>query len=226
MDFNKRFLALRDVKRSVCQRLQEKCRRLAAANAELGIDEELTIPQMQLDEEPERREEVSDNDIVAYMHAKDASEAASTAKGAGGFGGFQGKGSKGDKDASKDDGPGRGKEGGTKGSGERRAVSRQATTPEEAIARVAADTPLSALEQAEQTLLERHLVCVLLAYLSLPSIPVSCRGGFLDPTHERQTYVGEHRSHRHAQAFVKNAQNKYCMSADMMTYLAHPSTSG
>ena len=159
MDFNQRFLALRDVKRSVCARLQEKYAKLADVNEQLGIQEQLRVPEMQEDEEPERREEVTDADIAAFLRTQEEEAAAAAGAQGGGFGGFEGKsGAKGNRAAA--DGASGAKDGApaAKAGNDRRGVRRQGDTPEEAIARVAANTPLSPLEQAEQKLRERLLV--------------------------------------------------------------------
>jgi hypothetical protein len=66
MDFNERFLALRDVKRTICQRLAAKYRDITEANSTLGIAEVLQEPRMQPDEEPENRDIVTDEDIAEY----------------------------------------------------------------------------------------------------------------------------------------------------------------
>ena len=95
MAFNERFLALRDVKRAVVRQLQTKCAQLAAANAELGIDEQIQTPRMTADEEPERRDEVSEDEIKAFIAERDAADAAAAKVAAGdesggGFGDFGG----------------------------------------------------------------------------------------------------------------------------------------
>ena len=159
MGFNKRFLALRDVKRAACRRLRDRYRALAAVNHELELDEPLAAPAMQLDEEPERRDEVSEDEIQAFLVARDAEDASAKAAAAGGGGGgFGGFGSGADKPvagASAQVGVGvatGAPAGGGRGSG------RIVETVAEAVARVTANTPLTPLEQAEKTLRARQLV--------------------------------------------------------------------
>jgi hypothetical protein len=152
MEFNRQFLALRDVKRTVCQRLQAKYARLSQFNKELGLEDKLVAPHMQQDEEPERRLEVTDEDIAEYLSRKAERKAMKSNKAEMTFGAV-GTG------AQNDGAAGKKKDGGA-------AVSRVAErrggklmeTPEEAIARVAANTPLSVLEKAEKTICERRLV--------------------------------------------------------------------
>jgi hypothetical protein len=67
MDFNERFLALRDVKRTICQRLKAKFQDIREVNAALGADESLQDPVMKPDEEPENKFVVTDDDIAEFM---------------------------------------------------------------------------------------------------------------------------------------------------------------
>jgi hypothetical protein len=165
MEFNEQFLAFREVKRTVCQNLQAKYARLADINKELGLEEKLTVPQMQPDEEPERRLEVTDQDIADYLSAVAEREGAKSNKADMAFGAV-GSGAQNDSTAAKkkegaqNDSASKKKEGGAAvARAADRRVGKQAETPEEAIARVAANTPMSALEKAEKTITERRLVC-------------------------------------------------------------------
>lgn len=67
MDFNERFLALREIKRTVCQQLAAKFCEIAETSAALGIDHARQAPCMQPDEEPERRDEVTEADLADFL---------------------------------------------------------------------------------------------------------------------------------------------------------------
>jgi hypothetical protein len=81
MDYNERFLALRDVKRTVCQALEDKFAALQRINSSLKIDEKVECPTMRPEEEPEKRDVVTDADIEAYLEE----EALQASKGVGGL---------------------------------------------------------------------------------------------------------------------------------------------
>lgn len=133
MEYNERFLALRDVKRSLCERLRDKYARLAEANAGLGVDDAPQPPRMRPEEEPEKRLNVTDADVDAYLREQAA------AGGTGGDGGARSAGAE-------------------AGRGEGAAEVKGIETPAEAVARMAASTPLSPLEKAAKTVRERQLV--------------------------------------------------------------------
>ena len=143
MGFNKQFLALREVKCSVVARLRTLYSQLNAITEEIGGAAKLPLPQMQPDEEPERREEVSEADIDAYLAQQDADAAAAASKTAGGgFGTFGGSA------AARADG----------------AAAQQAGAPGAGVAapevpqRTGGSAPLSPLEQAERAIRVRELV--------------------------------------------------------------------
>eukprot|EP01012_Entosiphon_sulcatum_P026263 TRINITY_DN3167_c0_g1_i1.p1 TRINITY_DN3167_c0_g1~~TRINITY_DN3167_c0_g1_i1.p1 ORF type:complete len:1748 (+),score=500.61 TRINITY_DN3167_c0_g1_i1:141-5384(+) len=56
MDFNDRFLALRDLKRRLVENINRDNKRIAEINKQLGREEELYAPAMQPDEQPENRQ--------------------------------------------------------------------------------------------------------------------------------------------------------------------------
>ena len=92
MGFNERFLALRDLKRRIIANIQQDNLRLQAINSELGCNESLWQPKFLDDEVPERREEISEKDLLEFEVKQAAQEAAASSKGKGGFGDFGGGG--------------------------------------------------------------------------------------------------------------------------------------
>ncbi|KAK9811670.1 hypothetical protein WJX72_008037 [[Myrmecia] bisecta] len=66
MEFNKRFLALRDVKKRVCSEIGQRNVRLREVNAVVGIAEEPFQPVLGPEETPEAREVVTEADLQAF----------------------------------------------------------------------------------------------------------------------------------------------------------------
>lgn len=150
MAFNEQFLALRDVKRSVVARLRTVYSQLNAISVELGGAEPRALPQMAPEEEPERRDEVSEADIDAHLAQQEADAVAAASKAAGdGLGGFGA--------AAAAPRPAAG------GAAASAASAAQGNGGEVSAAgagqRVPASMPLSPLEQAERTIRARELVC-------------------------------------------------------------------
>mmetsp|Transcript_8428 Transcript_8428/g.11921 ORF Transcript_8428/g.11921 Transcript_8428/m.11921 type:complete len:620 (-) Transcript_8428:182-2041(-) len=86
MQYNRKFLALRDLKKAICDRMKKESVELQAINMKLGIEEEVIAPTMAQDEWPEKRGEVTDEDIAEFEVILKAREKAKRGKNAG-FGG-------------------------------------------------------------------------------------------------------------------------------------------
>ncbi|GAB5369824.1 hypothetical protein AAMO2058_001439500 [Amorphochlora amoebiformis] len=85
MQYNRKFLAVRDLKKIICERVAKDNVELDAINEYLGIEEETFRPCMRKDEWPEKREQVTDDDLVEYEETL-VHESESTKKPRGGFG--------------------------------------------------------------------------------------------------------------------------------------------
>lgn len=151
MEFNEKFLALRDVKRSLCDELKIKLCKVGELNKQLRIQEDIPIPELLPGEQPELRDHVTDEDIAAYLAEKEAAaeSAAGNGNAMGTFGaaGDQGSG----KPAAAPD-----------AKGVLKVTSVSTSKPEsveEVLERIAASYPLTPLEQAQRTLNERRWVC-------------------------------------------------------------------
>lgn len=149
MEFNEKFLALRDVKKSLCTELKQKLTTIGSLNKKLRVEENLVFPELLPGEEPERRDHVTDSEIAAYIAQKEASAESDAPKDnvLGGFGGAGDMGqskpaAKGTKDTLKPDGVPKSKQ----------------ESAEDVIARIAASYPLTPLEQAQRTVNERRWV--------------------------------------------------------------------
>lgn len=171
MDYNERFLALRDVKQAVCAELQHKYNELVKLNTQLGINDVVQPPCMRPSEEPERREEVTDEDIKAFISAQEAaaeSAAANNLDGfAGGGGGGGSGGAGGDKGATGDaqgkpQAQGADSKAPDKG-GKTKDTPRKAAgeTVEALVARLSAQYPPTPMEKTQRALMERKWVCCL-----------------------------------------------------------------
>ena len=89
MEFNRRFLALREVKRKVCNDIVEKNKRLQQLQTSLKVTAPLFHPSMQPEETPESRDDITEHDLEAFaVELKKQEESG----GGGGFGGFGGGG--------------------------------------------------------------------------------------------------------------------------------------
>jgi len=101
MAFNRRFLELREAKRSAVAEIRKRNARLREIHAHLGRPATLFEPALSAVEEPEARERVTEADVAALAEQKRAA-AEKKAGGGGGLGGFAGGGGGGAKpDASK-----------------------------------------------------------------------------------------------------------------------------
>eukprot|EP00899_Mesostigma_viride_P010867 jgi/Mesvir1/19782/Mv13079-RA.2 len=104
MEFNARFMALRDVKHKIVRDITRWNTRLAEINLALGVREALFVPEILLDEVPEKREEVTPSELLAFYRKKRSEEKDAKAKGsAGGFGGFGGSSAAAKKTAAADE---------------------------------------------------------------------------------------------------------------------------
>jgi hypothetical protein len=179
MEYNERFLALRDVKQAVCEELQHKYSELVTLNTQLGLNEAVQAPCMLPAEEPERREEVTDEDIAAYILAQEATADAAAAKTLDGFAGGQAGG---DKPAT---GNAQGKLS-TQGSVSKAADKggKVADAPKKAngdtrealIAKLSAQYPPTPLEKTQRALMERKWVFLAhLQYACLKKMAIFCR---------------------------------------------------
>lgn len=165
MEFNERFLALRDVKQAVCAELQHKFTDLVRLNTQLGINDVVQPPCMRLSEEPERREEVTDEDIAAYISAQEAAADSAAANNLDGFAGGGGGGGSGgvvgDKGAP--DAQGKAQNSDTKApekGGKSLDAPKKATgeTMEAMVARLSAQYPPTPMEKTQRALMERKWV--------------------------------------------------------------------
>jgi WD40 repeat protein len=77
INFNQRVLSLRELKKQIIQQISFDNKRIRQINADLGREEELWEPLVSPGEWPERREEVSAEDLQAWKHkeAKDEDDA-------------------------------------------------------------------------------------------------------------------------------------------------------
>merc|ERR1712028_143683 len=66
MNFNRRFLSLRDLKKQIIQQIQSDNRRIDDINSELAESTELWEPTLSDSEWPEKREEVTPADLASY----------------------------------------------------------------------------------------------------------------------------------------------------------------
>jgi WD40 repeat protein len=137
MGFNERFLALRDLKRRIISNIQQDNVRLQAINNELACNEPLWQPKLLDDEMPERREEISEQDLLEFEVKQAAQEAAASSKGKGGFGDFGGGASSGSSGPAK-----------TESQSNQSSTSATASTMSSSAAG-SATSDLSELEQAE-----------------------------------------------------------------------------
>jgi hypothetical protein len=166
MEFNDRFLALRDVKQAVCAELQHKYDELITLNTQLGIPDVVQAPCMLPVEEPERREEVTDEDIAAYIAAQEAASKSAAANNLDGFAGGGGgaSGTAADKGASKDaqgkpQTQGSDSKAPEKGIKAAEAPKKAAGETREAlIARLSAQYPPTPIEKTQRALMERKWV--------------------------------------------------------------------
>lgn len=166
MEFNERFLALRDVKQAVCAELQGKYNDLERLNSQLGINEVVQAPCMQPAEEPERREEVTDDDIAAYIAAQEAAAEAAAANNLDGFAGGGGGGSGGNQG----DKPATGEESKLGAQGPENKPPDKGGKPPETprivngetmqalVARLSSQYPMTPLEKTQRAILERNWV--------------------------------------------------------------------
>lgn len=150
MEFNEKFLALRDVKRSLCDELKQKLTKVAALNKKLRIQEDLVFPEMLPGEEPERRDHVTDEEIAAYIAQQDAAADSAADKGnaLGGFSAGAGQGPSKQPHAQY-----------VKTAGKTNLTGNPSPEPlEDVLARIAASYPPTPLEQAQRTLNEKRWV--------------------------------------------------------------------
>lgn len=160
MEFNERFLALRDVKQAVCAELQHKFTDLARLNTLLGISDVVQPPCMRPSEEPERREEVTDEDINAYIAAQEAAADSAAANNLDGFAGGGGAAG-GDKAAADAQGKAQNSDstGPEKGGKSSDAPKKAAgETMEAMVARLSAQYPPTPMEKTQRALMERKWV--------------------------------------------------------------------
>lgn len=149
MEFNEKFLALRDVKRSLCDALQQKLVQVKELNKKLGVQEEIVMPQLLPGEEPERRDHVTDEEIAAYIAEKEAAaEDAAAGAGAGALGGFGGAGARSQTKPAPD----------VKDKAKSSDANKESEPIEDVLARIAASYPMPPREQAQKALNERRWV--------------------------------------------------------------------
>jgi hypothetical protein len=150
MEFNEKFLALRDVKRTLCEELKVKLNKVAALNKKLRIQEDLVVPEMLPGEEPELRDQVTDEEIEAYIAQQDATSKRTTDKGNA----SDGFGASGDQETGKVTGF-QSVDHGSK----LNPSAKPAPEPlEDVLAKLAASYPPTPIEQAQRTLNERRWV--------------------------------------------------------------------
>eukprot|EP00741_Cyanophora_paradoxa_P024459 tig00022075_g23616.t1 len=155
MGFNERFLALRDLKKRICENIAKDNARIREINATLQLREDLFEAQMQPCEFPENRDKYDKETLLRFEKKQAKAAAKEVAKkgggGGGGFGGFGGGG------------------GGSGGGGDDAAVDEmsdedgspqtQQAPPETAAAPkpLAEEEDLSELEKAEAYVYKRRL---------------------------------------------------------------------
>jgi len=174
MDFNHRFLALREVKRKVITEINSRVQQLEAIHEQLGrlapasregfSETPFDIPPMltlRPEEVPEDREKVSQEDVEEHVRQKEAAKSKAAASKLGGFGGHGGPAAastppsnqKASDSGSKQAAAQAGKAGEAAGGG----GGGGAPTGEEALAKMMAAVPLSELEKQLQAYQRRKL---------------------------------------------------------------------
>ncbi|KAK3285967.1 hypothetical protein CYMTET_6449 [Cymbomonas tetramitiformis] len=161
MDLNQRFLALRDVKKQMIKDIERSNERILEINTQLGLSEGVFSPHVLPDEYPEKREEIS-KEQLAEFEVELARRDVEAKQGKGGLGGFGGGGGK-DKDKEKtqeedaagvEDGKDESKVKGKKGSAPAGAKEKGG---EDTRVAVLNSVPLSQLEELEKKILHRTL---------------------------------------------------------------------
>ena len=84
-DFNDRFLSLRDVKKRIIEDVNATYDRLKAIDEALGQEEEYTYLSLQEEEVPEKRYEITDNELEEFAEIKRLQDEKAKAAASGGF---------------------------------------------------------------------------------------------------------------------------------------------